>query len=282
MRLGHLSILRHATAAVGLGLLCLLLSPTARADTVPYDLAKFRPVLDDSKLQAPTSSPALIARGDFAGQDNEYFFLDPTGEHLVFTVSGESNRSELRQESGDWQTSAAVEQVLSARVSLPLPETDTLNQFTFMQIHDTNDGLNKPLIRLTWQRERLGQTDHLWAAIRTPDDFDQPISNDNLSGFQVDLGPRPLGFFDAVIAVQNNQMTVELQGQTVIDMDVSYWDGLDNYFKAGVYLQDPGRATAVFDQLAYRRLVPEPTAAAALAMLSVLSIGRSSRRPVRR
>ena len=247
---------------------------------MPYDLAKFRPVLDDSNLQAPTSSPALISRGDFAGRENEYLFLDESRQHLVFTVSGDGYRSELRQESGYWQTSTTQEQVLSARVSLPLPETETLDQFTFMQIHDTGDGLNKPLIRLTWQRERLGLADHLWAVIRTPADPGRPISLDNLSGIQIDLGPRPVGFFDAAISVLDNQMRVELDGQTLVDIDVSYWDGLNNYFKAGVYLQDPGRGTAVFDQLAYARIVPEPTATGALLLVAALPLARRSSRSI--
>ena len=264
---------------VGSACVAACVAPVSRAaGLVPYDLEKFRPVLDDSELQAPTSSPAKIPRGQFDGQDNEYFFLDDSEQYMVFTVSGEANRSELRQETPEWQTSSSVEQALSARVSIPLPETNTLNQFTFMQIHDTADGLNKPLIRLTWQRNRDGKADHLWAAIRTPDDYGRPISSDNLSGIQVDLGPRPLGFFDAVIAVQNNQLTVELQGQTVIDMNVSYWDGLDNYFKAGVYLQDPGRATALFDQLDYGRFVPEPGTLGCVALAGLTLMRRTPRR----
>ena len=56
---------------------------------VPYDLEKFRPVLDDSKLQAPTSSPAKIEQGNFEGQSNQYLFLDETGQNLIFTVAAE-------------------------------------------------------------------------------------------------------------------------------------------------------------------------------------------------
>eukprot|EP00752_Nemacystus_decipiens_P015226 g13559.t1 len=232
---------------------------SAADEPVPYDLVKFQPVLDDSKLQAPTSSPALIPQGGFPGQSNQYFYLDPTGQYMTFQVSGDSNRSELRQETGtDWQTSTTDRLSLDGRVRLALPGTQTPEQYTFMQIHDTGAGLNKPLIRLTWQRERDSIEDHLWAAIRTPDDFGQPIADDNLDTLSVDLGARPTGFFDASIVVQNNQMKVLIDGQVKVDMDVSYWDGLDNYFKAGVYLQDPGEVAVEFDQLAYNVNVPEP------------------------
>lgn len=216
------------------------------------------------------SSPAVIKQGEFAGASNAYFFLDPTGRHMVFTVEGDSMRSELRQESGDWLTSTTAKRSLSGRLQIDIPETDSLNQFTFMQIHDTNDGLNKPLIRLTWQRDRDGLSDHLWAVIRTPDDPTRPISGDNLSSVSLDLGPRPTGFFDALIGVRENRMWVEIDGEVLVDMDVSYWDGLDNYFKAGVYLQDEGRATAVFDELAYGLSIPEPGTLAALASLGLV------------
>lgn len=226
------------------------------AQAVPYDLAKFRPVLDDSKLQAPTSSPALIDHGEFAGESNAYFYLDPTGQHMVFDVSGDSNRSELRQMSGDWQTSTALRRSLDARVRVDVPQTPSLDQYTFMQIHDTNDGLNKPLIRVVWRRTRSGMEDHLWAAIRVPADLGQPISLSNLDTDWIDLGARPDGFFDASITVHANQMRVLINGQVAIDKDVPYWDGLDNYFKAGVYLQDPGQYAVVFDELSYGLGIP--------------------------
>ena len=148
-------------------------TPALAADTkVPYDVEAFRPVLDASKLQAPTSSPAKIDQGDFAGKSNEYFFLDDTGTRLTFSVSGDSKRSELRQLSGDWDTATTTPQRLIARVKVFRPETRELKQFTFMQIHDKKDGdhgLNKPLLRLAWRASRSSKKDHLWAAIRTPE-----------------------------------------------------------------------------------------------------------------
>ena len=239
------------TALVTLGLGAL--GPVADPQ-VPYDLEQFRPVLEDSKLQAPTSSPAMIERGDFAGKSNPYFFLDDTGTRLVFTVTGDSKRSELRQLSGDWDTATATPQRLVARVKVFVPETPELKQYTFLQIHDKKNGdagLNKPLLRLTWQQNRKGKADHLWAAIRTPDDMSKTISLKNLATDTIDLGPRPAGFFAAEIRVQNGRMTVLLDGETKVDKDVSYWNGLANYFKAGVYNQDPGTSKAEFAALAY-------------------------------
>lgn len=221
---------------------------------VPYDLEKFRAVLDDSKLQAPASSPTMIERGKFEGASNEYFFLDETGQYMTFTVTGDSKRSELRQLTGDWDTSTATPQRLVARVRVSVPEDEQLEQFTFLQIHDKKDGdhgLNKPLIRITRRGDYRGTKDHLWAAIRTPEDFKKPISLKNLATKNIDLGRRPNGFFDAEIHVQNGQMKVLINGKTKVDMDVSYWNGLNNYFKAGVYNQDPGTSIAEFESLRF-------------------------------
>lgn len=234
----------------------------AQAQT-PYDLEKFRPVLDDSKLQAPTSSPAKIERGNFDGAANEYFYLDETGQYMTFTVSGDSKRSELRQLSGDWDTATTTPQRMVGRLRVFVPETPELEQFTFLQIHDKkngNEGLNKPLIRLTRRGDYRGTQDHLWAAIRTPDDFDQPITLDNLATLNVDLGPRPEGFFDAEIMVHQSRMVVKIDGMTKVDMDVSYWDGLPNYFKAGVYNQDPGTSKVEFESLIFMNSAETPAA----------------------
>lgn len=236
-----------------------LLSATAAAvapaqgQGAPYDLEKFRPVLDDSKLQAPTSS-TMIKRGDFAGASNEYFFLDPTGQYMTFTVEGDSKRSELRQLTGDWDTATKTPQRLIARVRVFVPEDKGLKEFTFLQIHDTTKGdkaLNKPLLRITRRSDYRKMQDHLWAHIRTPKNFDQPISLANLATESIDLGPRPESFFDVEVRVQNSRMIVTINGQTKVDMDVSYWDGLDNYYKAGVYNQDPGRSKVEFESLRF-------------------------------
>ena len=228
---------------------------------VPYDLEQFRSVLDDSKLQAPTSSPAKINHGEFAGASNEYFYLDDTGRYLTFTVTGDSKRSELRQMSGDWDTATATPRRVVARVKVHVHEDPGLNQFTFLQIHDKKNGdqgLNKPLIRLTRRGEYRNTNDHLWAHIRTPADFDQPISLENLATLNIDLGPRPEGFFDAEISVHESRMVVKIEGEIKVDMDVSYWDGLPNYYKAGVYNQDPGTSKVEFASLQFLNTFDNP------------------------
>lgn len=243
-------------------LLSVSITAIAMGQGAPYDLKKFRSVLDDSKLQAPKSSPTLIDQGKFAGVSNEYFFLDPTGKYMTFTVEGDSCRSELRQQPGDWDTASKTPQRMIARVKVFVPQNKQPDSFTFLQVHDkkTGDGgLNKPLLRVTRRDNRRGKQDHLWAVIRTPKDFDKPISLSNLGSKHVDLGPRPKGFFDAEVHVQNSRMIVSINGQTKVDMDVSYWDGLANYFKAGVYNQDHGRSKVEFESLMFSNSDDDPT-----------------------
>lgn len=258
-------LIRRLCVTAVLSVTALVVS-TVNGQSAPYDLEKFHSVLDDSKLQAPKSSPTMIKRGDFAQASNEYFFLDKTGQFMTFTVDGDSCRSELRQSTGDWDTATTIPQRLIARVRVFEPEDEGLNEFTFLQIHDKKrdskgdrksekknnaSGLNKPLIRIVRCGDYRNTHDHLWARIRTPKNFDKPIALSNLATKSIDLGPRPEGFFDAEIKVQNSQMIVTINGQTKVEMDVSYWDGLDNYFKAGVYNQDPGRSKVEFDSLRF-------------------------------
>ncbi len=243
----------RCSAKLLLGVSLLAAAPSLHASNpdAPYNLSKYRPVLDDSKLQAPTSS-TLIAHGDFADKSNQYFRLDSSGKYMTFTVSGDSKRSELRQMSGDWQTSTSSwrKMIGEVKVFYPNSSSSSLDQFTFMQIHDSTS-LNKPLIRLVWHRSRSGQSDHLWAVIRIPANPNQPISSSNLATQWEDLGPRPSGFFKSEIKVKNNQMKVRINSVTKVDVDVTYWDGLDSYFKAGTYNQDPGTSKVQYRSLKY-------------------------------
>lgn len=207
----------------------------------PYSLSRFQSVLDDSKLQAPDSSAAR-RQGELPGFSDWFFRLDSTGKYMTFEMTGDSARSELRQ-MNEWQTSSSTWNKMIGEVKLFYPSTPTLNQYTFMQIHDSGSYPNKPLIRLTWRRDRAGLSDNLWAAIR--------LSATENRYQWVNLGKRPSGFFKSEIKVANNTMRVLINGVPMIDMNVAHWDGLSSYFKVGVYLQDEGTAKAQFRRLKY-------------------------------
>ncbi len=211
------------------------------AEGAPYNKSKYRPVLDDSKLQAPTSSPAAVNQGDFAGFSDEYFQLDSSGKYMTFEMDGSHNRSELRQME-EWYTSTSTWRKIIGEVKVFYPTTSNLNQFTFMQAHDS-EAFNKPLIRLAWIRSRQGSNDHLWAIVR--------LSSETNSFQYVNLGKRPNSFFKCEIKIKNNKMVVRINNETRFQLDVDYWESLSSYYKAGVYLQSEGSAKVQFRKLKY-------------------------------
>lgn len=228
--------------------LLVIASPSVFASDAPYSLSKYHSILDASKLQAPDSSTA-IRQGHFPGISEWYFHLDASGKYMTFEMDGSKNRSELRQ-MDEWYTSASTWQKIIGEVKVFYPETPSLNQFTFMQIHDsgTEDDhvteiYNKPLIRLAWIRDRGGADDHLWAIIRLSSSID--------SFEYINLGSRPDSFFKCEIKVKNNKMRVRINNETKLELDVSYWEQLRSYFKSGVYLQSEGTAKVQFRKLKY-------------------------------
>jgi len=81
---------------------------------------------------------------------------------------------------------------------------------------------------------------HLWAAIKT--------DNEGVNTTHVDLGEAPAGYFDCDVRLVDGSMIIDVDGAEKANMDVSYWT-FPSYWKAGVYLQDDGEATAYFDEL---------------------------------
>ena len=215
----------------------------------PYSLEKFQNILNKTKLQAPKSSydPLYSAKyGEFKYFQNRYFYLQDN-RYMVFEMCGKKYRSELR-EKNDWYVTTSTPKILFAKVYLfPLNQT---REFTFLQIHaDSNrygkNGaiINKPLLRITWWKERHNLYDHLWAVIRlSPNRYEKKY-------VKIDLGKRPKDFFSVKIEVARSRMKIFINNRLKIDKDVSYWNDFLNYFKAGVYLQDKGCSKVLFDEL---------------------------------
>jgi hypothetical protein len=208
----------------------------------PYQLERFRPVMDESKLQAPDSSEfcSSSAMHNCAGW---FFKLDASGEFMSFSMSGDRHRSELRQLT-EWRTSSASWLKMIGEVFLPPPDLE-MQQFTFAQIHDSGEFPNKPLLRLAWRRSRQNLEDHLWVVLR--------LSPTDESTTWSDLGARSDGLQKFEIKVRNNHLIVKLDDQAKFEADVDYWQTFDSYFKVGVYLQSDGWADAKFRSLRYYR-----------------------------
>lgn len=215
------------------------------SSTPPYNHTKFQSVIDQSKLQYPDEDN--ISQGNFANFKASYFYAD-RNTTLHFTTKKEENtyktRSELRQ-MNEWSTSNADGNYWVARLKCLKPKVG-ITSYTWMQVHGTSDTYNYPLLRLLWDRSRDGTYDHLWAVIIVTDS-----STDKIYDW-VDMGARPEGFFDAEVHIKDNLMTIMIDRKVITTRDVSYWEDVSNYYKAGVYVDkydNGGEASVLFEEL---------------------------------
>ena len=213
--------------------------------SAPYSLHKFKKVLDESKLQAPSSpynSLYSVKYGKFLNASNQYFYLQ-NRKYMTFFMCGKSNRSELRLKN-DWKVNTKKPVILQVKVKLfPMNQK---KEFTFLQIHADStlpDSINKPLLRIVWEKELYNIHNHLWAIIRL---------NDKNKGkyLKYNLIAMPKNFFTVKIRVQNSYLSVWVNNKKRLNnFNVDYWNKYYNYFKIGVYLQGDGCAKALFDEI---------------------------------
>lgn len=213
----------------------------------PYQLTKFKDILNKSKLQAITSSYNKkygVKYGKFENISHKYFYLE-SNKYLAFYMCGKLNRSELRFKK-DWQVSTNKEKELNVEVKI---DNDSLNsKFTFLQIHDDStlkniSFINKPLLRIAWLKSNKNIQNHIWAIIR----LSSNLSEQKYKYF--DLGEKPNNFFNVIIKVKNSNLIININENQKVNLDVSYWNKFYNYFKLGVYLQDKGCSKVLFNKI---------------------------------
>ncbi len=214
------------------------LSSSAISQTynAPYDIPRFQGFIGECKLQAPTSSTAATQTELINGYTSSWFYVADI-DKVAFNQSGSSRRTELRYLT-NWNLTQS-DRSLHARINIV---QQTCDQVTVLQIHDdanAGSGPNKPLLRI-YKHQTKSPANHLWAAIKT-DDGGQNTTH-------IDLGPAPGGYFNCDIRLVGGNMIIDVDGVEKVNMDVSFWT-FPSYWKAGVYLQDNGEATAYFDQL---------------------------------
>lgn len=205
----------------------------------PSDIPKFQDFLAHCKLQAPTSSSAASNSALNSGYTHSTWFHVVNTDKILFNQTGDLKRTELRDEN-NWNLNTE-NRSLHARIDI-VDQTSDNDQVTVLQIHDdanAGSGPNKPLLRI-YKHQTKTPINHLWAVYKTD------ISGTNNS--HIDLGADPGGYFNCDIRLVDGNMIIELDGVEKVNVDVSYWT-FPSYWKAGVYLQDPGTATAHFDQL---------------------------------
>lgn len=213
-------------------------SPTPPSEyDAPSDIPRFQPFLAECKLQGPTSSTLRDREALNDGYSHPDWFYVVDGDKIRFNQSGDSQRTELRNET-NWDLNDA-NRSLHGRIDIV---EQTCDQVTVMQIHDdanAGSGPNKPLLRI-YKHNAKDPVNHLWAAIKTDEG--------GISTMHVDLGEDPGGYFNCDIRLVDGNMIIDYEGEEKVNMDVSYWTW-PSYWKAGVYLQDAGEATAHFDDL---------------------------------
>jgi len=207
----------------------------------PFEVEIFHSALSGSKLQAPTST-TVCEPENMNVCAFRFFRLSDTFDSMIFEMAGDHNRSELRQIE-EWRTSTQVWRKIIGEVRFERPESPELSQCTFAQIHDSGKYPNKPLIRLVWMSRRDEVDDALWAVVRNSANANE-YTWTHLSG-------RPDRFFQFEVKVKENVLKVKIDSQEMLQVNVSYWEDLNNYFKAGVYLQSDGTARAEYRSLKY-------------------------------
>lgn len=273
-----------ATAiAVSLLSACSSLATTPGEKTEPVQYSQFQGVLAESKLQVSDPEGKSGNKSEYAEDSNfngvvsDYFYVDSKSEALVFSMTGYKNRSEVRVLDNFKTDSPNTFYHLSANL-LPInPKASVMNSdasadsMTFLQVHNagsepgtrgtTGSGyIPHPLLRVVYEAERSGITDHYWAVIKNnavdcgskSGNKEKQVCKD--AYVKLDLGPvdtdQPTQFD---IIVGNSQLVINVNGDTKVDHDISYWSHLNSYFKAGVYNQfKNGTSEAHFYSLEYK------------------------------
>ena len=220
-------------------IICLMLTNIGVFAQAPSDIPKFQDFLAHCKLQAPGSNTAASNTVLNNGYTHGTWFHVVDGDKILFNQTGDSNRTELRDEI-NWNLNTE-DRSLHATIDIVQQTVDN-DQVTVLQIHDdanAGSGPNKPLLRI-YKHNNKTPNNHLWAVYKTD------ITGGNNS--HIDLGPDPGGYFSCDIRLVNGNMIIDFDGVEKVNVDVSYWT-FPSYWKAGVYLQDPGTATAYFDEL---------------------------------
>ncbi|UYI50080.1 polysaccharide lyase family 7 protein [Vibrio natriegens] len=251
--------------------------PDTDTDTdmvAPYSISKFQNILDNSDLQVSDprgvegNKTSDVKNGAFSGYKSDYFYAESETDYLVFKMSNYKMRSEVRELENFDISETGVSRTLTAEVRLP--EIDLAmasspadhDEVTFLQVHnkgtDTSgtDSIPHPLLRVVWEQERNSITGHYWAVIKN-NALDCSQAADSTACYatsydRYDLGAADLNNFTRFeIKIAENTLAIKVDDEQKVNVDVSYWQHLLSYFKAGVYNQfENGEAKVQFKQLA--------------------------------
>ena len=198
-------------------------------------LKKYTDVQQYCNLQYPGSNTVIKAGhyDSFNGcYDNQYVTCN-TDSSITMKAKGGHHRSEFRCIS-EFTTDTTDYKVL--KVKTLLNRGSQIRETTVAQIHDNpkKGGINKPLLRIAWIRDRKGTQNHFWAIFK--DSFDP---NDG-KYIYYDLGIFQNDYIEWKISTGNNKVSVYRDGNKKCSHDVSYYSSANIYYKFGIYNQDDG------------------------------------------
>lgn len=255
---------------------------TAGSNLVPYLTARYQNVIDASSFQVSdpqASSGNKTTHNTLNDYVDDYFYSDNASSDLTFTMSGYSNRAELRVLNNFSTADSNYQQRLVASVlpitpSLSIANSDvSKDSITFLQVHnkgtvvsDATEGiLSHPLLRVTCESFRslngVDYDSYYWAVLKN-NAYECGEGNDDsyYGKSECDNAYTYFPLTDFVegqatnfeIIVGNSTLTIKVDGQKTIEQDISYWDSLLSYFKAGVYNQFyNGTSKTLFSVLEY-------------------------------
>lgn len=221
----------------------------ARASSIhpPYDIETFQPLLEECRLQCPSTSKPVVSNGQFANITVPGHFY-ARYDTVVFAMDSRyGKRCELRHNK-EWSTAdRSIWYRIKAIVQV-IPDND--KAFTFMQIHSKSfTGTNGKKYRkgpplMIGRGTRGDLKDRLWAYVRVGLEPKKVIA--------YDLGPRPDYIFDLEVMIGIGIISIRVNGKLVCRTWVNEWDVLPrNYLKAGMYVHGPGQQVVEYRMLKF-------------------------------
>lgn len=233
----------------------------------PYDYPQYQDALDIADLQK--NDGTIKTASNFSDFDSDYFSIDSTANWLTFDIDGEDSQSILKFTTG-FQTDEQHFHRLSAALypmapNTSIAESDSGQSMTLLQI--ANDQDYAPLVSITWdaeERESSGSAEALhsnsyWAVINTGQCTDTEVEATpsdcytyyHLANYNT---ASPTQF---ELLVENNQLVINVDQQEQVNLSISNWPNIDNYFTAGVTNHySNGNSTVQYKTLTYNTNLP--------------------------
>lgn len=186
-----------------------------------------------------------------------YMYSNTSDQHLRFRTSGNQDtswRSELRwldedgSSSGDGFAKSATK-TMTARVGQFSWGRDAVSSnFTISQLHNSDDDTQGPVVRLEYVDSDDSDGGYMRATFR--EDYDCTSSctypkrywwNQSASGWK-----------NISLKLENYYVTVTVAGNSrTYRLTSAYAPTTEYYWKAGIYLQQPGQANVAFDYITW-------------------------------